>query len=131
MEKAGLKTRDIRFFSQKNNAMVCVHSQLACDFARSLEEAEWVESYTAGYALDPVRLGALNRSHIRESYFETAWTSDFVLYRPDGRCAVREICRVEDMQKLAEIEKLELSRRYWSDLNISDWKVIVKTGGFS
>ena len=45
MEKAGTKTRDIKFFSQKNNAMMTVHTPVAQEFAQYLEEQPWVASY--------------------------------------------------------------------------------------
>ena len=34
MEREGIKTRDIRFFSQKNQQMVCVHSRQARDYVK-------------------------------------------------------------------------------------------------
>ena len=38
MEKAGTRTRDITYFSRKNNCPVCVHSQAARKYADRLEE---------------------------------------------------------------------------------------------
>ena len=38
MEHLGTKTRDIHFFSQKNQKMMCVHSRQARDYAKQLEE---------------------------------------------------------------------------------------------
>ena len=52
MEKAGQKTRDIRFFSQKNGQMLCLHSRSARDYAKYLEEQAWVERYETGQSLD-------------------------------------------------------------------------------
>ena len=37
MERAGQKTRDIQFYSEKNGRMVCLHSPAARDYARYLE----------------------------------------------------------------------------------------------
>ncbi len=37
MEKANLKAREYRFFSQKNQKMVCLHSEQALAYARYLE----------------------------------------------------------------------------------------------
>ena len=36
MERAGKKTRDIQFFSEKNGGMVCLHSPAARDYAKYL-----------------------------------------------------------------------------------------------
>ena len=38
MERAGKKTRDIQFFSEKNGGMVCLHSPTARDYAKYLEK---------------------------------------------------------------------------------------------
>ena len=40
MEKANLKAREYRFFSQKNQKMICLHSEQALAYARYLEEGE-------------------------------------------------------------------------------------------
>ena len=38
MDKAGMKTRDIRFFSNKNDQIICIHSKWARDYAKYLEQ---------------------------------------------------------------------------------------------
>ena len=48
MERAGRKTRDIQFYSEKNSRMVCLHSSAERDYAKYLEKQPWVESYEAG-----------------------------------------------------------------------------------
>ena len=60
------------------------------------------------------------------------------LMTADGRTAVREFIDAGDFTKKAGMEKLELSRRYWTALGISDWKLIIsgesiakQTGGAS
>ena len=40
MEKQGKRTREIRFYSQKNQAMCSVHSAGARDYTKWLEERE-------------------------------------------------------------------------------------------
>ena len=65
---------------------------------------------------------------IRPLYFKTEWTSDFCLVYADGKQAVRELVRLEDLKKQAVIERLELSRRYWIGMAKShpvEWKVEV------
>ena len=44
MEKVGVKTRDIQFYSEKGGIMVKVHSKPARDYAKWLEGETWVES---------------------------------------------------------------------------------------
>ena len=45
MEKSGKKCRDISFRSQKNQAVLCVHSKEAREYARILEEDEQVKGF--------------------------------------------------------------------------------------
>ena len=125
MEKSGVKTRDIRFYSNKNNAMVCVHSQQARNYAKYLENADWVKSFHAGFALDKKLYAHVNPVGIRKQYFDIDWTSDFYIVRADGSKIVHELSTAASLSKLAEIEKLEFSRRYWAALDIAEWSVVI------
>lgn len=51
MERTGGRTRDIRFYSPKNNEIVCLHSKWARDYTKYLETQTWVQSYEAGHPL--------------------------------------------------------------------------------
>ena len=121
MQKSGVKTRDIRFFSEKNDTMICVHTPLARDYAKWLEDQPWVERYETGVLLDASQMDHVSRVDIRSSYFETAWASDFLITLADGRKEIREV----QLRKRAVVEQLELSRRYWGALDVSGWKVVV------
>lgn len=55
MEKVGVKTRDIQFYSEKGGVMVKVHSKPARDYAKWLEGEAWVESYEAACPWDLTR----------------------------------------------------------------------------
>ena len=124
MDKSGRKTRDIKFYSKKNEAMVIVHSKEARAYTKYLEDMEHVSSYVAGKAIDPVRLQMISKLDIRGDYFKQDWESDFYVLFDDGTVAVRELTTTEAFSKRAEIEKLELSRRYWSSAGVTDWKII-------
>lgn len=117
MEKAGQKTRDIRFFSEKNGRMVCVHIKEAREYTRWLECQSWVVSYECNVE----RYQYVNPIDIRKEYFSTQWGSDFLLHYADGRIAVREIVSPQDLDRRAVLERLEFSRRYWKSLDV-DWK---------
>ena len=52
MHKDKARTRDIYFFSQKSNQMMCVHSERAREHARRLEEDGGVESYEVNVQLN-------------------------------------------------------------------------------
>ena len=124
MDKSGRKTRDIKFYSKKNEAMVIVHSKEARAYTKYLEDMEHVSSYVAGKAIDPVRLQMLSKLDIRGDYFKQNWESDFYVLFDDGTVAVRELATADALSKRAEIEKLELSRRYWSSVGVTNWKII-------
>ena len=125
MRKSGVKTRDIRFFSEKNDTMLCVHTSLERDYAKLLEDQPWVERYETGVLLDASQMDHVSRVDIRSSYFDTSWASDFMVTLADGRKEIREIISSGQLRKRAVVEQLELSRRYWSALDVSDWKVVV------
>ena len=124
MDKSGRKTRDIKFYSKKNEAMVIVHSKEARAYTKYLEDMEHVSSYVAGKAIDPVRLQMISKLDIRGDYFKQSWESDFYVLFDDGTVAVRELTTAEALSKRAEIEKLELSRRYWSSAGVTNWKIV-------
>ena len=125
VEKVGVKTRDIQFYSEKGGIIIKVHSKQARDYAKWLEGETWVESYEAACRWDMTRYPHIDRIGIRPAYFETEWASDFLLRYADGRVGVRELVTDGQLQKKADLEKLELSRRYWAVLDVSDWKVVV------
>lgn len=125
MERPGRKTRDIRFYSEKNEEIVCLHSQRARDYAKGLEQEVWVQSYEANVPLDPARFVHVPRVDIRADYFDGGWTTDFLLHRPDGRKEIRELASRDQLTKRAYLERLELSRRYWAALDVDAWKVVI------
>lgn len=125
MEKAGVRTRDIQFWSEKNQAMVCVHSRRARDFARWLEQQPWVLSYETCVPLQMDKFSNVNPVDIRREYLSLQWTTDFVIRTADGRTTVREFVDARDFSKKAVIEKLELSRRYWAIMDVTDWRLVV------
>ena len=125
MDKSGKKVRDIRYFSEKNQKIMIVHSEGARAYSKYLEVREEVESYEVGKLLDEGRLLTIPRVDIRGEYRKQEWCSDFFIKYKDGITGVREIIRPSDLEKRAEVEKLELSRRYWAMLGVVDWKVVV------
>lgn len=125
MKKAGVRTRDIQFFSEKNQAMICVHSRRARDFARWLEGQPWVKTYQTCVPLERDRFQHMNPVDIRGEYLQICWTTDFLIHTADRRTAVREFVDARDFIKKAVIEKLELSRRYWAITDVTDWRLVV------
>lgn len=109
MEKAGVRTRDIQFFSEKNQQMVCVHSRQARDYAKWLEQQPWVKKYETCVPLEMSRFPNINPIDIRREYLQIPWTSDFLIHQADGQTAVREYVDARDFAKKSVTEKLELS----------------------
>ena len=128
MEKVGTKGRRIKFFSRKNNCVMCVHSREQKIFADILETDLNVKSYEAMKELEVNRYSRVNPINIRKEYFQIAWSSDFVIHYIDGKVAVRELVHSGNIFKRATIEKAEFSRRYWASMKVKDWKLIL-TGG--
>ena len=125
MDKAGMKTRDIRFFSNKNDQIICIHSKWARDYAKYLEQQPWVQSYQAVVPLEPDYMQYVSPIDIRSLYFKSEWATDFLIRFVDGRKGVRELVHREDLTKRAMVERLELSRRYWAVRDIDEWKVVL------
>ena len=125
MDKPGKKVRDIKFFSEKNQTMIVVHSEEARAYSKYLEDWEEVERYEVNRRLDEGRLRSVPRVDIRADFLKQEWTTDFCLRFEDGTVGIREIVQPTALQKRAEVEKLELSRRYWTLMGVKDWKVVV------
>ncbi|MCI9547745.1 MAG: hypothetical protein HFF20_00750 [Oscillospiraceae bacterium] len=125
MTKTGLKTRNFQWWSGKNGALIRVHSKAARDYGKWLEVQPEVEAFEAGKALELERLPHVNPTGIRKLYFQPQWCSDFYIKFADGHIGVRELAASTALDKQAEIEKLELSRRYWAAMDIIDWKVVL------
>lgn len=129
MDKAGTKCRDIHFRSGKNGRVMCVHSEASRAYAGILEADEAVVSYEACAVLEKGRYQYIDTLDIRKEYFDTAWTTDFVVRFKDGRVGIREIVTEAMLGKRAAIEKLEFSRRYWAASDAADWKMVLMKKG--
>lgn len=124
MKKSGEILREIKFFSKKNQTLVRVNTQEARAYSKYLEEMSAVKKYEANKPLIQERVRQLKTVDIRRAYLELPWESDFYLTYEDGTNGVREIVKIEELSKRAVVEKLELSRRYWKSVGVTDWKVI-------
>ncbi len=125
IEKSKQRTRDIQFYSKKNDRIVCVHTAEARVYAGALEKDEAVLSYEANVPLDLEQYSHVDPVDLRAEYLQTQWASDFRIVYADGRVGIRELIKPAALQKRAVIEKLELSRRYWAALDVAEWKVVV------
>lgn len=125
MKKAGQTTRDIQFYSNKNQNMVVVHSEAGRRYAEFLENQDNVLRYQCVVPLDKQLFQRLSHVEVRKSHWNVNWTSDFLLTFVDGLQAVREIVTAKGLTVDSTREQLELSRRYWSAGGITDWAIII------
>lgn len=124
MEKLDAKGLEIRLQSVKNNSVVIVHSQEARLFFKLLEDDDSILSYETNVPLADWQR-KISSAGLRKVYMELEWTTDFVLSFADGHTGVRELVTKEQLTKRAVIERLEISRRYWKQASVLDWKVVV------
>ena len=61
---------------------------------------------------------------IRTSYLKEDWVSDFSVETIEGEILIIEAIAESKLKKKSEVEKLELSRRYWLSKG-AKWKVYI------
>lgn len=131
MQKIKTQRQDFQFYSEKNKRIFIAHSLEAKKFADMLEEDKTVLSYQVCVPIDPQKLLKVSMVDIRKEYkpelnaTEPMWETDFLIEYATGKKAVRELSKDELLEKRAELEKLELSRRYWKSQGITDWKIVL------
>ena len=128
MEKFKSNRRDIQFFSKKNGKLLILHSEQALVYALRLEDNPHVVSYEPCVFLEAEGMTRVSPLDIRAEYLDvsTTWESSFLVEHGDGTRGICELVECsESLQKRAVVEKLELSRRYWAGMGISDWRVVI------
>jgi len=131
MRKINNQRHDFKFYSEKNQQMLVVHSKEAKTLADLLESDSSVLSYQVCVPINPQELLKVSMVDIRKEYkpevgdTKPTWETDFLIEYATGKKAVRELSKDELLEKRAELEKLELSRRYWKSQGITDWKIVL------
>ena len=125
MNPKNQQKREIKFSSPKNNRLLVVNSEAAMSVASKLESDSNVVSYQPNWPLENDALSRISHVDIRASYFQKVWTTDFRLILRGGVPAVRELVTLNNLSVRAYLERLELSRRYWELLGVTNWKIIV------
>lgn len=123
MRKANIITREIMFVSKKDGQFKVVTNDDELAFAQKLEEDETVVRYHTSVPLKNFAQ-KIYLTNIRKSYRETEWLTSFVVEYVDGTNAAYEIIRPYHLEKRAEVEKLEISRRYWTSVGVDKWQMI-------
>lgn len=122
MTKAGNKTRDLSFMSAKNGRTMTVHTEQAMQYAMRLESDPAVSSYVTNHPLEQDKIEP--EQGVRKQYYETQWTTDFVVMFADGTMGVRELVTENKLSQRSEIEKLQLSQSYWQKIT-AGWKIVI------
>lgn len=122
MTKAGNKTRDLSFMSAKNGRTMTVHTEQAMQYAMRLENDLTVSSYVTNHPLEQDKIEP--EQGVRKQYYETQWTTDFVIMFTDGTMGVRELVTKNKLSQRSEIEKLQLSQSYWQKIT-AGWKIVI------
>lgn len=122
MTKAGNKTRDLSFMSAKNGRTMTVHTEQAMQYAMRLESDPAVSSYVTNHPLEQDKIEP--EQGVRKHYYETQWTTDFVVMFTDGTMGVRELVTKNKLSQRSEIEKLQLSQSYWQKIT-TNWKIVI------
>lgn len=123
MNKNRKNIRDISFMSKKNGKVIMVHSVIAREVARLLENDDRVEHYDTDVPLEKVA-EKIDTTGLRDTYLTIGWKTDFAIHLADERVVIIEVETRENLQKKASVEKLEISRRYWKG-QVDDWKIVM------
>ena len=128
MEKCNEKKQEIRYYSNKNSKLLTVKSNVVRAYTKHLEDRETVKEFEVHKKLIPERVQQLQRVDIRKDYIDSEWETDVYITYSDGSNGVREIVKEEWLERRAVVEKLELSRRYWKSIGITNWKIVIMEG---
>lgn len=123
MQKRKGSAREISFFSKKCECVISVFGSEARSLAEKLEKDDGVLKYESRVPLliNPSEVSLIG---IRSTYLKEDWVSDFLVETIEGNSLIIEAIAEAKLDKKAEIEKLELSRRYWSSKGIK-WKLYI------
>lgn len=128
MTKKEEKKRAITFYSQKNKQVMTVRSECAKQYAIQLEEDEAVTAYETGVLVESPQT-KIDLTGFRRNAVAEDWLSDFLVIYGETPTIV-EVVEEEQLEKKRSCsERLELSRRYWKEMGMPNWKVVVMKRG--
>lgn len=124
MTQVGSQSMDIIFTGKKKLGTMTAHRREIVDYIKKLDDDEKVETYDVSVELEEWA-DTISLVGVRKAYHEADWTTDCLIQYKDGTQAVREFVKREWLKKRAEVEKLEISRRYWAARQVYDWGVYI------
>lgn len=98
MNKNRKNIRDISFMSKKNGKVIMVHSVIAREVARLLENDDRVEHYDTDVPLEKVA-EKIDTTGLRDAYLTIGWKTDFAIHLADERVVIIEVETRENLQK--------------------------------
>lgn len=123
MQKKKMRQRETTFMSGKCGEIITVIGEPARKFAKALEADTRVYSYKTNI---PVKIvsASFQTIGIRPSYLKEEWLSDFQIETVGGSEIIIEVTTKDLLLKKSEVEKLELSRRFWLAKGLA-WMVAI------
>ncbi len=123
MKRKNANTREVTFFSEKCGEVISTFGTAARALAERLERDGQVLKYQSKVLvhIDPSTTPTLG---IRNAYIKEDWFSDFSVETVEGEIYIIEAIFSDDLRKKSEVEKVELSRRYWMAKGIS-WRLCI------
>lgn len=123
MRKKKGSGREITFFSKKCSHTISVFGSEARVLAEKLEKDDGILKYESRVPLiiNPSEISIIG---IRGLYLKEKWVSDFLVETIEGEKLIIEAVTEDKLKKKSEIEKMELSRRYWLSKGIK-WKLYI------
>ncbi len=125
MKKHDPSARRIIFTSYKLGEPIIVTTDLEYNYAQMLERDISVKRFETMVPLTDWK-ERIQLKGIRTQYRKMEWLTDFRITYKRGNISIRELVKQSDLASRAVIEKLELSRRYWEAVGITDWKIVVE-----
>lgn len=123
MKRKNANTREVSFFSEKCGEVIVTFGVAARALAERLERDPQVLKYQSKVLvhIDPSTTSTFG---IRNAYAKEDWFSDFSIETLEGEICIIEAISADDLHKKSEVEKIELSRRYWMSKGIS-WRLCI------
>lgn len=128
MTRKDEKKRSITFFSQKNKCAITVQSECAKQFAMQLEQDESVTAYETNVVIESLP-DKIDMTGFRRSQVAQTWLSDFLVMRGEAPTIIEVVEEEQLEKKRACSERLELSRRYWKEAGMPNWRVAILKRG--
>lgn len=122
MRKKKQTTRCTKLKLEKCRDLCRYYDKVQGAYARKLSADSRVKEYAMNVPQDYERVNLPEDIQLPQ----VPYTTDFLVWYVDGGVAVREAVYRKLLSRPSVIEGLELSRLYWLEQGIEDWKIVVE-----